>query len=499
MTSTFYGLEAARSGLNASQSGISVTSQNQANANTAGYTRQVLNQLSEGPGTGASRYLLSGPEIGGGVNITGVVQIRNTFLDTRYRTQNSDNGMMQQVKSGLTDVASVVNEFSSTSSTTLQGISGQLSSLIGSLQTYSATPDDANLPQTVKSAFSTLCQTIRSDYSKVQQLESQDKADLKTVVEGNDGKGGVNEILTEISSLNRQIAAYEITGQSANDLRDQRNVDLDKLSGYADIDVSEQSNGMVTVKLHSDTSGNALISSSNTVTGLKVNGTGTGVVWDDGSATAATVKGGTVAGYLTVINGDGTGSGAYGDFGIQAMYKKLNDFTNSFVAIVNSNVPAGGKALLDISANTAEPASAVDLSSDWKTDNTLFSDNYTGTDKGSYILAYKTALGTTKMSTLNAGNSKIVSYDGSLQDFADSISTDISYQVNYYTSQAKASASQLSTLDTERKSVSSVSSDDEAVNVIKYTQSYNACARVITAIDQMLDKLINGTGVVGLS
>ncbi|TCO76470.1 flagellar hook-associated protein FlgK [Marinisporobacter balticus] len=52
-------------------------------------------------------------------------------------------------------------------------------------------------------------------------------------------------------------------------------------------------------------------------------------------------------------------------------------------------------------------------------------------------------------------------------------------------------------IDNTRQSISGVSLDEEMTNMIKYQQTYNACARMITVADEMLDKIINGMGVVG--
>ncbi|HEX3026330.1 MAG TPA: flagellar basal body protein, partial [Clostridia bacterium] len=170
MPSTFAGLESARSGLTASQYGLDVTSQNVANAGTTGYSRQTLNMTSAGPYVGAYRTLPAGTLLGQGVNIGGTDQVRDEFLDTRYRSQNATYNEWKNLSDGLTSVEDVVNEFTSDGSGTIVGISGQLKDLVDDLQSYSNTPDDANLPTTVKSDFQTLCQSIRTAYSSLESL-----------------------------------------------------------------------------------------------------------------------------------------------------------------------------------------------------------------------------------------------------------------------------------------------------------------------------------------
>ena len=112
---------------------------------------------------------------------------------------------------------------------------------------------------------------------------------------------------------------------------------------------------------------------------------------------------------------------------------------------------------------------------------------------GDYISSFVSAYQT---SPLTVG---VTTYQGSLADYADSISIELGNEVNYDSTMATSTQNMTNDINTQRKSVSSVSIDEEGVNMIRYTQSYNAAARVITAIDQMLDKLINGTGVVGLT
>ena len=57
------------------------------------------------------------------------------------------------------------------------------------------------------------------------------------------------------------------------------------------------------------------------------------------------------------------------------------------------------------------------------------------------------------------------------------------------------SALSLATLDTSRDSVSGVDLNDEAMNLMQYSKSYNAACRLMTTLDSVLDKLINGTGI----
>jgi flagellar hook-associated protein 1 FlgK len=430
----------------------------------------------------------AGPVVGNGVDVSSITQSRDSFLDARYRNQNAVYQQWQTESDNLSQVEDIFNEFSSTDDIT--GISGQLNNLTSNLQSYMTSPTNANLPITIMNSFDTECQTVKTDYTQLNDFMSQSKGDLSTIVDGGDGgngKGGVNAILTNIQSLNKEIASYELRGQKANDMRDQRNNLLDQLSGEMDITVNEQTNGMVTVALQND-SHEMLVGADNSINTIKMNSDDTAVQWQDG--TDVNIQGGSVKGYLNLINGDGSGTGDYGNIGLKYMTQKLNDFATAFAATANSNVPTGGKPLIQLS-DSDNPAAGIDLSDDWKSDKSLFAENYTGSDTTSYISKYVNAFSSDK---LNAGG---VTYDGTLMDYADSVSGDLANDLNYDKQMADSNSSMLDDMNNQRLAISSVSIDEEGVNIIKYTQAYNASARVITAIDDMLDKLINGTGEVG--
>jgi flagellar hook-associated protein 1 FlgK len=516
MASLFTGLNIARSGLMASQTALDITSQNISNADTPGYSRQTLNLTSAGPNTGGYRLLYNSDMVGNGVNYVNVSQSRDSFLDVRYRNANSENSDWQAQSDNLSSVEDIFNEFSGSGDDAV-GLSGQMSSLLTSLQEYQTTPTDDTLPTTIKSSVDTIAFTVKNDYSNLEDLQSQIQSDLAITINGDNTGGGVDAMLNNVADLNQQIASFELTGRTANDLRDQRNLVLDKLSGYLDINVSEQQNGMVTVGLASDPS-HMLVGADNTVTGLTLNTAQDAVYWDDGKpqtdANKATIKGGSVDASLQVLNGDGTGTGDYGGVGITYLKQKLNDFATNFDQMINgfaseykypdaaypttanpnpATTPDTVDSALVYYDPSKDPASTLSVSPGWQSNDELFAQNYTGTSMGSYVSELIGRLQNTSGVTLSGGKT----YSGSIMDFADSFTGDIASAVNRVQGMADSTSSIVSNLDSQRQSISSVSLDEEGINIIKYQQSYNASARVITAIDEMLNTLINSTGLAG--
>ncbi|MFO7161524.1 MAG: flagellar basal body protein, partial [[Clostridium] cellulosi] len=365
MASTFGVLESARSGLNTAQLGLNVTSQNIANADTEGYTRQVLNISAKSPDTGSYRYA-NPNRVGQGVSVDSVYQIRNNFLDVRYRYENSVYNLYETMKSLMSPIEQKFNEIGDSTTTTnkLIGLSGMIDNIITSLQKGQTSPTDPNISQDIMTQVDLLASTIRDDANSLKNALESAMRELSIYVYGGIGdtskgditSGGVNGIILDIQTLNHEIVSYEVTGQKANDLRDKRNLLLDKLSSYINIDTVELENGMVTIKLQNDSSGYSIIDADNNATTFNIATDATSnqlvlqwgdTVDGDGNVIAsspevtAVISSGIVKAYLNVINGDGTGiddlaTGKCGNIGIPYLMKKLNEFAVAFLNIMNN-------------------------------------------------------------------------------------------------------------------------------------------------------------------
>ena len=88
-------------------------------------------------------------------------------------------------------------------------------------------------------------------------------------------------------------------------------------------------------------------------------------------------------------------------------------------------------------------------------------------------------------------------FKGTFGDFTTSLMSDIAVDVSYSKDMTRNSNLVLSSIIDQRQSVTGVSLDEEAVNMIRYQKSYSAAARLMTTLDETLDVLINRTGIVG--
>ncbi len=236
MSSTFGGLEIAKSGLSVAMANLEITGHNIANANTKGYTRQRLVQASIEPsGKAAHIAMLNKASIGGGVEVRLVDQIRSDFIDRQIRKENSALGYWGTRAEELGYVETILNELSDAS------ISAAMADFFKSLSELSVDPVNAEIRTNVQQNALKMTESFGHYYTSLTDLQSTYNESMKAVV------SEINDLLTNIAGYNQQIFAYELSGQQANDLRDVRNVLLDKLSGLINITYEVNSQGYLVV------------------------------------------------------------------------------------------------------------------------------------------------------------------------------------------------------------------------------------------------------------
>ena len=230
ITSSFSGFTAARLGLYAAQYGLNLTSNNTANINTHGYTRQVLQQDSFRSGATdmySSPYAVN---IGNGVLTTGVNQIRDPYLDLRYRNESSNVGSADARLSTLDSLAAFFDEVGKGNGDGV--IEKQISDLMTQFQNLSFNAGQHEFDTLVRSSATTLAQLFNDYSNQLDDIEANLVNGLEQDLET------VNGILQSIRDLSSSIRKADIHGDPALELRDQRNLLIDELSSYMKIDVS---------------------------------------------------------------------------------------------------------------------------------------------------------------------------------------------------------------------------------------------------------------------
>jgi flagellar hook-associated protein 1 FlgK len=233
MQSTFFGLNIALQGLYASRSGMDVTNHNITNSKTKGYSRQEIQQRASTPlalNTGKGM-------VGTGTEVYGIRQLRDTYLDTKYRSENSTLGEYTTKSSSSSQIETIFDAFSDTN------FSKMLDTYYDSIQKLSTNAGSEPYRDVVKQSAISYTQYFNSVSQKLQSAQQDLNFNINATVEQ------INSYTEQIQSLNGQIYKSEIDGSVANDLRDQRNVIVDDLSQLVNVDVSESDQGQFRVSM----------------------------------------------------------------------------------------------------------------------------------------------------------------------------------------------------------------------------------------------------------
>ena len=234
LNGTFDNFTAARLAIYVSQKGLSVTGNNISNINTKGYTRQRLDQVSLKTG-GSDRYRSQyDVHVGNGVLANSVSQIRDPYLDIRFRTEMASVGAADTKLAGLQDIAAVLDEVGrGTGDHEDDGLMhAAFSDFVKALRSLGESASAEDLEKLGRAEAETLVNLFHTYADKLENLEKDAVKDLK------DNVTKVNELLQNIRELNESIRKSEIFGDKALELRDDRNLLIDELSEYMKIDVT---------------------------------------------------------------------------------------------------------------------------------------------------------------------------------------------------------------------------------------------------------------------
>lgn len=225
MPSQFFGLNIAYSGLLASNAALNTTSNNIANVETEGYSRQQVNQSA----SNALRVFTTYGCAGAGVDVLAIERIRDEFYDVKYWDNNANTGeynmkqyYMKQVEDYFTD------------DSTIEGFKTIFDDMMSALNEVSKqSGSDTTKAQFIGYA-SNLTQYFNSMSANMSQVQKDVNQEIKLKIDE------INSLASEIATLNKQINVIEIDGKAvANELRDQRATLIDQLSAIVDVKVIE--------------------------------------------------------------------------------------------------------------------------------------------------------------------------------------------------------------------------------------------------------------------
>ena len=466
--------------MTAAQTALQTTSHNVSNMNTPGYSRQRVNLQADNP------YNYTGVgQLGTGVKMSGVVRVVDDYVTKQIQEETSSYSRHATKSDALSQLEMIFDEPSET------GLSAGFSRVYAAWNYLGSSPELATAKTMVSQESQTLTDTIKQMANQIEGLEGDTLYSIeKDVLD-------FNEKVGQLSTLNKQIFNVVIKGQTPNDLLDQRDRLTTELASIADVTVTyDKFQG---VKLELD--GNPVLD-GDTIQKLAVQSGGAKGELElqgaDGSVKAIAIENGSIKGSqeaLAVINDKKV---------------ELNQLAYSFATAVNT---VHGKEFFTVSQTDAatDAAKNITVNEDIKADTSLINagkylDNpEAGDGDGSRATAIS-ALATTKLNYFQ-GADFVGNYDEDKMSFTPQTSgtttngayNDMVTSMGIIKQQAdNIAASQsevLGFLEDRRSSISGVNMNEEVVDMMKFQSAFQANARIISIIDEMLDTLINRTGV----
>jgi flagellar hook-associated protein 1 FlgK len=223
MPSTFFGLNIGKSGLYTYQAALSTTSHNVANAETDGYSRQVVKQEASKALRVNNTYGMAGS----GVDVTGVSRERNSYYDVKFWENTNIYGGYNTKDHYMASIENYFNEIN------VEGFTTSFNSMFDSLQELTKNPSSLNVRTQVTNFAQSLTDYFNFLSGSMNSIQEECNFEIKNKVDQ------INSLGEQIASVTRQINTLEVNGEAANDLRDQRGLLLDSLSEIVNITVQE--------------------------------------------------------------------------------------------------------------------------------------------------------------------------------------------------------------------------------------------------------------------
>ena len=464
-------LTIGRSGVLTHQERLAIISHNIANVNTPGYHRQTA-VLGTNPPNQPGLYSSRAYELGTGVRVLDVTRAYNEMREAVYLSQNSASAMHSQLASALPDLQALVNSNGDASLSTC------LRDFWAAWQDVSNNPDSLTMRNVLLERAGTLTERFNIVSARLDEYRTAIARDAGGTPEGAlpDAVAEVNSLATRIQNLNARIQVASGTGINANDLEDQRNLLIRELSGKVNITVAADKT--ITIDTRVLVSGDGVTRNDLTVTGTDpIELTLDGVV--------ISVTGGEVAGWtqLAAIT-DSLGTG------IDTMADELSTQINLLhTAGYDLNATLGvdfftGAGAAGITVNSALYNPANPLLNQPRliaAAATIYGPGMPNTGDGAMALAIAD-LSQVRLPALG---------DQTLADYFTGVVGTLAASINSEEDLTADGQAVLDTLNNAIQGETGVSLDEEMIDMLACQRAYQASARLVTTIDEMLDTLIN--------
>ncbi len=473
MVSTFGSLATAYSGLAAARAGIDVTGQNIANAGTTGYTRQRVTQ-SAVPTVQTGFVRGTAALAGQGVSVDGIARLGSLTLDAGVRVAAGSSAYADTRATALSALETGLREPGA------NGLATKLDAFWSAWGQVAAHPDDPGAASSLLGTANTVVSTLSSGSAALDQQWAQVRATVGAQVTQ------LNDAAAQVADLNGQIRSALAGGGNAGELIDQRDQLTERIASLAGGTVRANADGTADVLI----GGNPLVQGTDArslalggAASLR-DGTAVTLTWTSGQAGSVSLSGGSIGGALSLLapaDAQGTGGAlAEASASYDAVATKLAAVVNAVHTTGSTADGTTGHAFFAVAAGVpaAQALSVVP------------------TDAAG--LATRNASGELDDSFADALSRLGAAADGPDAAWATFV-TGVGTASRSSASESTLTGLALTSARTQQQSGAGVDLDEENVNLLSYQHAYQGAARVLTAVDEMLDTLINRVGLVGRS
>ncbi len=516
MRPTFLGFETQKRTLQIAQKSIDTTGNNISNINTPGYTRQRVDLYAQ--------YFMGNRDLewssktsslsmaGQGVNAYGVSQIRDMYIDKRYRENVAIEAESETAANILSELEDVLDNFET------DGLQYFTHQFFKALQDYSGQkPDSLEVATICVGTAKNLCQLLNDYDLRLSEIEDTYAKDLRDTVDH------INELTDEMNLLNDKIVKEKFhypKGYDPNELLDEMNLYIDELATYGNIEVERHESGAFSVKLGNVTILDGENYKTNRLLMKDYETYGNAVLfWQSGEP--FNVTSGSLKAYYNLLNGNGVyATGNQNNYyGIKYFRSAVDEFARTLANTFNK---ANYADIDDFRAMFAPSekdavinARNIRVADSWDKNPTMIGqvrkfDPITGLYEYGYDEIKDENTGEVNLQNTNVlylisqiDNHEIKfgtahDFKGSINEYISFISNRLGQTIEYEDSRNETAVATVDTILDARDDVSAVQIDEEGINMLNYQKWYKASSRMVTTLDDLLDRLINGTGRVGL-
>lgn len=460
MSINFSAFEIGRRALNANQLGINVTGQNIANINTPGYTRQRV-QLTE-----SAAANINGSSVGTGVTIAGIQSFRDNFIQSRIQMETGIAGRFAAQRDAMAPVEAALQGSEN------GGLQDALSGFFGAFRDLEGNPSSVALRAVVAQKGAALANSFQTTRSRLDSIRSGTNGELRSTVDQ------VNTLSNRVAELNDQIRSAEASGANASALRDQRGELVNQLSELTGARSTENSDGTVTLTIGE---GRPLVSGDRAFTLEAVNTPPLGLATITIDGQPAIFDEGKIRGLQNAIAETTSQIEALDGLAASVVERVNNlhtsgtDLDGNAGAPFFNNTPPVTAANISINpAITANPRLVVA--------SPLTQPGQSGTIAGEIA------------NLLTDPNTTVGSRTGSFSSIFGSMVAEAGEQVSAADNGLQTQAAIIAQATAQRDSVSGVSLDEEAINLLQYQKAFEAAARFIKVADEMTQTILSLAG-----